>query len=131
MCVHLRPLLALLVAAAVASLAGCGSNSAVKTYPATGKVVVTGGQDWTGGVVEFESLTNPEHKTMGKIGKNGSFTLETLVEGRRTAGALEGQYRVTVIPPMREDQTGEPVTLSQTFTVEPRENSFTIELPRR
>src|SRR5262245_17379831 len=123
-------LLFALAAVSLALGAGCRSDPAVKTYPATGRVVVKGGGSLAGGVVEFQSLTDSGRMTSGKVEKDGSFTLSTLIDGKRVPGAVEGPYRVTVIPPMGEDQTAEPISLPQTRTVEARDNSFTLEVER-
>src|SRR5262249_54465488 len=106
-------------------IAGCGGG--LTTYPVKGKVVFQGGRLVTsGGRIEFQSTSDPQVKANGWIDHtNASFSLTTYREGKNVAGAVAGPHRVVV-------ELSNPVaviSLPQVYTVEPRENDFTIELP--
>ncbi len=124
--------------AALALFAGCrGGSKAPKTYPVKGKVVRADGSAYPGGMIEFRSTTQP-YNALGRIKpEDGTFTLNTLWEGKeRLPGAVEGAFRVTVTPDLGQDQTkqkGEPpvpVQLAEEYVVKPdSSNDFTITLP--
>jgi hypothetical protein len=108
---------------------GCRRNDeeGLQTYKVEGRVVHKGGQPFTGGLVEFQ--TNDASQTaIGEIQSDGSFALRTLREQKRVPGAAQGDYRVTVIPPMAEDQSGQPITLPRRYRIEPKDNYFTLEI---
>ena len=123
-----RPwLLVKVVAILSLGLAGCGRGLA--TYPAKGKVVIKGGRPVaSGGRIEFQSTSDPQAKATGWIDfTTGRFSLTTHREGRAVEGAVVGTHRVVV--ELRDPVA--VVNLSNVYTVEPRENEFTIELPKR
>jgi hypothetical protein len=78
--------------------------------------------------VEFQSLTDPALIVRGTIKPDGTFTLTTRNQaGKEAPGAVEGQYRVTVHPAMTENQSIEPIQVSELFTVKAQDdNRFTI-----
>jgi hypothetical protein len=123
-----------LVGLAGLSLVGCGGNN---LYPAQGKVTFKDGTPLTAGWVVFESVT-PGAKVgaRGNIQPDGTFQLSTFSEGD---GALEGSYRVAVMPPpgakegtpvrpLIHPRLQRPETSHLEFTVTPdkQKNYFTI-----
>jgi len=121
----------------LASQSGCGGSAAPlpETYPATGKVLQADGTAMTGGLVEFQSTAGPAATTNGEIQPDGTFTLFTMVEGERLAGAIPGTYRVTIMPMMsdqaEEQHLVEPISPPQTYEVKADgPNEFTIELKK-
>jgi hypothetical protein len=102
-----------------------------KTYPVNGKVVWQGGRPVTDGRIEFQSQSDSSLKAVGGIERDGSFVLTTYKEGKQRNGAVEGQHRVLVEPEW--GGTSVLITLPNPYTVEPHENTFTIEVrpPRR
>src|SRR5262245_17079827 len=118
--------IALAVVVAWAGIAcGCGSKIP-KTYPVTGKVVWTGGKPVTDGRIEFQSLSDDSLKAVGEIDQDGNFSLTTLRDGAKRVGAVEGQHRVIVEPEWGDDKL--IIALPSPYTVEKRDNTFTIEL---
>ena len=121
-----RPWILTMVAVfASAGIAGC---TGVKTYPVKGKVVFKDGRPVTGGGrIEFQSASDSQVKATGWIDmKDGSFSLTTFKDGKKIEGAVEGPHRVVV-------DLHNPVAvieLPNVYTVEPRENDFTIEVPK-
>jgi hypothetical protein len=117
--------------------AGCGKDTAPlpQTYPVNGKLVVKGGPALTGGTVEFQSQTEPSLMIRGEIKPDATFTLTTrTVAGKEVPGAPEGRYRVTVFPPMTQDQTVGPIQVEEVYAVKAQDNNaFTIPIaqPRR
>jgi hypothetical protein len=125
-----------LVLLAGLSLAGCGGSN---LYPAQGKVIFKDGTPLTAGWVVFESATpGAKAGARGDIQPDGTFQLSTSKEGD---GALEGPYRVAVVPPLPPGaKEGTPVrplihprfqrpeTSHLEFTVTPdkQKNYFTI-----
>jgi hypothetical protein len=115
-------------AVALATIGGCGWGLP-RTYPVKGKVVFMGGKPVTDGRIQFQSTTDPQMKAVGDIDKDGGFSLTTYVEARNVGGAPAGTYRVVV----ELERPIKVVALPNAYTVEPRENDFTIliEKPRR
>jgi hypothetical protein len=113
-----------LVALALAGSAGCGSGS--KTYPVNGRVVFKGGKAVTDGRIQFQSTSNPEVRAVGEIQPDGTFSLATHKDGKSIRGAVEGQHKVVV----ELERPAAVVVLATPYTVEPRENNFTIEVQR-
>jgi len=103
------------------------------THAVSGQVVYTDGQPLNGGTIQFVAFPhNPLLTVIGAIENNGHFTLNTLKGERKVAGAVEGQYQVTIIPPLPDNhQPVLPITLRGAYTVKPGENSFpTLKIPR-
>lgn len=127
---------ACLAAAALAwvFLGGCGEKvNLPQTYPVRGRVVYKGGVPVAGGVVQFQAHSDPRLLTNGETDVDGAFTLTTQVGGQKLSGAVAGEHQVTVVPPMPADQSAEPIVLPHPYTVEAKDNFFTIEIdkPRR
>ncbi len=120
-------------------LAGCNTEPALpKTYPVTGKVVFKGGQAMTGGAIEFKSADDPMLRVVGTIDPNGTFTLSTLKDNSRVTGAPEGDFQVTVLPPLGTNPGGsvadaqkgqQAIRLPKSYRIEAKDNTLDIELP--
>jgi hypothetical protein len=121
----------LLPAALVLPAGGCGGRSAnppPQTYSVTGQIVYHG-KLLTGGEVEFQSTKEPR-TARGIIQPDGTFRLRTFAGNDLVDGAVEGPHRVTVMPPLRGNQAGQPIHLPTTFTVKPgTDNHFTVTIP--
>jgi hypothetical protein len=143
-CLMVRPARAAVCLSAVfllAVLAGCGGRgpeALPPTYPAAGSVAYKGGRPMTGGAVLFVSAADPLLRVTGEVQKDGRFTLRTQKDGARADGAPEGEYRVEVLPPLVADPRGgvqaahkgvAAIPLPRKYRVEPRDNTFQIELP--
>ena len=118
----------------VLAAAGCGGPEGPATHPAGGRVVYAGGAPMPGGMVQFLPQGGGD-STLGAVGKDGAFTLFTLADGKKFPGAVAGNYRVTVLPPLGSGSAGQaaprPMTLSGMYTVRPEGgNDFTLVLPR-
>jgi hypothetical protein len=112
--------------------AGCGGPKAPPMYPATGKVVYTDGAAMPGGTVQFQPQPDGPLSAFGEVGKDGLFSLITMVDGKKIAGAAPGSYRVTIIPPFGPDQAVQPVSLPDMYTVKPESrNDFTFTVLRQ
>ncbi|MBN2295045.1 MAG: hypothetical protein JXM70_21630 [Pirellulales bacterium] len=70
-----------------------------QTYPVNGKVVVSNGKIPVGYLLQFES-GDPKTMAEGLIESDGTFKLVTRYEGVVCEGAVEGEYRVTIVAPM-------------------------------
>src|SRR5262245_35134694 len=121
----LRVFALVLIVAWTGSACGCGSKIP-KTYPVTGKVVWAGGKTVTGGRIEFKSLSDDSLKAVGEIDQNGNFSLTTFRDGEKRVGAVEGPHKVIAEPYWGADRA--IIALPNPYTVEKRENTFTIEL---
>jgi hypothetical protein len=110
-------------------LAGCKGSKLPKTYSAGGTVAWKGGQSMKGGSVQFLSKDHPEIRVTGLI-QDGKFTLQTLLDREKTAGAPEGEYQVSVILPLEGEHKGvPPISVPGTFKVSPAgDNQFKIEV---
>lgn len=122
-------------ALALAAIVGCGGPKGPATYPAGGKVVDAAGEPWTGGTVQFQPPDGGPGAAVAEIQKDGTFTLYTILDGRKAAGALAGPYRVVVLPPLGRNQAAQPrvspVTLPGLYVVKPEgDNDFTFTVPR-
>lgn len=119
--------------------AGCGRMS-----PVSGTVTYADGQPLDRGTIEFELVAEKQKdrvSALGTIGSGGAFTLSTHAEAD---GALQGEYRVAVFPPVvlppdpgvappppfrpfpKKYQSVE--TSGLTATVQPGRNEFTFVL---
>jgi len=78
--------------------AGCSSGG-IKTYPVRGKVEVKDGDIalLTGSHVAFKHETDEMLRPSGKIASGGSFTVETLHQGKILHGAPAGKYTARII----------------------------------
>jgi hypothetical protein len=112
-------------------VAGCGSPGPTlpQTYPAGGSVVYKGGTPMRGGSIQLTTSADPLLRILGEIQPDGTFTLNTLKDKAKAAGAPEGEYQVIVLPPLQGEHRGvPPINLPRPYKVEPRENRFKIEL---
>lgn len=113
---------------------GCSREPTVtppKTYPLTGRVVISGRPLPVNSRIQFHP-EDPELLSSGKIGVDGSFSLSFLFRNKKLPGAAEGPHEVIVVTPLSVDQKGgERIVLKQSYTVEPKENHFTIPLDYR
>ena len=116
---------------AVLVAVGCGGPRGPATYPAKGKVVYADGQPMTGGVVQFQPEKDAGASILADVGKDGTFSLYTLFDGKKTTGAVAGSYRILAIPPLGADQAVHPVQLPDLYTVQSDGgNDFTLTIPR-
>jgi hypothetical protein len=132
-----RCLLAAMLVAPVLGATGCSASKLPKTYPAVG-TVYEGGQPLKGGSIQFLATGRPEVGVIGEIKSDGTFELRTIKDNEQAKGAPEGEYHVTIrpaLPPhlahdVMAAQKGMPeIKLTATVKVEPKENTFKIELP--
>jgi len=110
---------------------GCGNSSSTlpPIYPVTGSVNYKGGGPVAGGAVQFTPVSDPSFSVSGEINDDGSFTLYTVKGNERVQGAPEGEYKVTVQPPIPADHRAVPaIALPKTFHIEAKDNSFSIEV---
>lgn len=107
---------------------GCGSNKATvpKTIPVTGKVYFKNGQPVADGFIEFRSKADPNLTTASLIAKDGSFSLSTIVGREKVAGAVEGDYDVTINLPMGDDQNVKSVRQAKPYKVAAPDSVFRI-----
>jgi hypothetical protein len=101
-----------------------------KTCAAGGSVTWKEGQPMKGGSVLFSSKTDHEISVAGQIQDDGTFILHTIIDRSRRAGAPEGDYQVSVIPPLQGGHKGvPPIAVPGTFTiVSGGENKFKIQV---
>jgi hypothetical protein len=130
-------------------VAGCRQSDAIKTYPVKGKVVFKGTGEpaarLAGGYVVFELVTDAGKVfAQGKIEEDGTFALGSIINNKGADGALPGEYRVRVTPPL-DAENRKPIRgildpQFQSFdksgirqTIVAGVNDFTIEVapPRR
>ena len=97
-----------------------------ETYPVTGEVMIAPGEPLNRGTIQFESTTDNSMTAIGEIGPDGRFSLTTYLDGVKLEGTLTGPSRVTIIP-FAEDQSAMPIALPELYTVEAKENYFSIE----
>ncbi len=88
--------------AMIAILSGCRRGREVvppTTHPVNGKVVVSGGKIPAGYLIQFEP-DDPKCMAEALIEPDGTFKLITRYEGVICQGAVEGEYRVSIVAPM-------------------------------
>lgn len=87
---------------------GCGGPEFPKTYPLSGKVLLPGGKPLQGGKVEFESVADPTLRGVGELEQDGTFgrVYSYKANGRETQGLVEGEHRVRIEVPTREEDEG-------------------------
>jgi hypothetical protein len=121
----------LVVGAFITLVVGCGSSSSglPPTYGVTGTAHYKDGSPVAGGAIEFASISDTSFSISGEIGDDGSFTLYTIKGSDRVRGVPEGDYKVTVRPPIQADHRPvAAIELPTTYHVEPRDNTFSIEV---
>jgi hypothetical protein len=112
-------------------LVGCSGPDPAQQgmVSAQGKVVRKGGQPFPGGAIEFRPADGSEGVSSGEIQPDGSFTLATLVGDDVVPGIKPGQYQVTVVPRMGEDQSATPpIQLKNPYAIEPDGGPLTIQV---
>lgn len=109
---------------------GCGSRVALPPlYKATGAVLSKDGTSLAGGTVRFTPVADTSFSVTGPIQGDGTFILHTIKGATKVSGAPEGEYRVTVLPPLRADQRPiVPIDLPETRRIEARDNHFSLEV---
>jgi hypothetical protein len=124
---------AMLLVASFSVLASCSrkiERAAPPTFPVKGRVVTSGDRLPVGGCVEFEPNQNGlEITACGVIGSEGQFSLSIPFVDRVLPGATEGSHSVRILLPI--DDGGGVVRIREAFIVQPRENEFTINIPKR
>jgi hypothetical protein len=121
---------------------GCGPNEELpKTYTVTGKVVLKNGKPLKGGFITFTSVASDEQRAYGDIKEDGTFKLDTVAltsraRSERLAGAVEGEFKVTIRPAGSVDDGmgGPPIgggrpafTLKKRYKIEAKEhNDITV-----
>jgi hypothetical protein len=118
------------VAALLLPLAGCTSSAGLPpTYPAGGSVEYKDGSPMKGGTVQFSTSSDPLLRVVGQVREDGTFTLNTIKDRSRAAGAPEGEYQVIVQPPLIGEHKGViPITIPKPYKVEAKDNQFRIQL---
>jgi len=113
------------------ALAGCsGGPVPPPLHPVKG-TVMKAGQAVSAGTLQFRSDLEPPLTTLADIAPDGSFMAATLFNDRRLPGARPGPYRITVILAGGADgRSFTPIDIDQTFTVEAKENYFTIDVSK-
>lgn len=126
---------------ALLGILGCGDASKQPDFPELHPVkgvIKMGGQPVKGGAVRFTPEPDrPEFLINSEVGDDGTFSLSTVrttdKKGERRPGAPAGRYRITYTPMVMDQTAGgfmEPITPSQTYTVQAGPNDLTIDLPR-
>jgi hypothetical protein len=87
---------------------GCG-QSEPKTYPVQGKVVFKGKGGnvarLAGGMVRFQSVSDPNLTAVGEIADDGTFSMGAFLKDKGLSGVPAGQYKARVDPP-EDDEEG-------------------------
>ena len=122
---------AVCMAAVILLLSGCYSKPSYtppEMYPVVGKVISPSGKVPVGAVIKFSSADGLQ-TAHGKIAEDGSFALRTLFHEEWLSGAVEGPKSVQVLLPLGANRQGDQAILvNQTYTIEPKENNFTVTL---
>ncbi len=119
-----------LIASFLFFVVGCTSSAGLPpTYPAGGSVAYKDGSPMKGGTVQFSTSSDPLLRVVGQVREDGTFTLNTIKDRARAAGAPEGEYQVIVQPPLIGEHKGVvPLTLPKPYRVEAKDNQFRIQL---
>lgn len=130
----------LLLLIAIAPLAACNSKPerpAPPTYPVTGEVKTSGVQLPAGAQIEFRPVRDAkadELTARGNIDAAGKFKLRVPYIDRVLSGATEGPHTVRIVFSSSNNPNSPYsaglIEISEKFTVEPKENHFTITLPK-
>ena len=122
----------------LAVVPGCATKEEMpKTYTVKGKVVLKNGKPLKGGFITFTSVTSDEQRAYGDIAEDGTFKLDTVAltsraRSEKLAGAVEGEFKVTIRPAGSiDDGTGGPpigggrpaFTLKKRYKIEAKENN--------
>lgn len=119
------------IVATIAISIGCRRGRVVvppPTYPVNGKVVVSNGKIPVGYLIQFES-GDPKCMAEALIESDGTFKLVTRYEGVVCEGAVEGEYRATIVPPMSPDaEFSDPKRFPNPIRIKAETNEVTISL---
>lgn len=97
-----------------------------ETHKVQGKVVYSGGKNYTdGGVIEFRHETQIGATSIGLIEPNGTFSLQTSTAQHKVQGAMEGAYTVTIIP-SAPDQNVQPIPIKKKYNIATGDNNLTV-----
>jgi hypothetical protein len=112
-------------------MSGCGkpAKEIPKTWSVKGKAL-NAGRPFVGGTIEFQP-SGEGQRAIGEIGPDGSFSVFTFFDNDKIDGAVPGTYRVSIIPPIPPDQNVQSFNLPKTYTIEPRDNDFTIDVSKK
>jgi hypothetical protein len=124
------------LAVVVLAFTGCSKKpdrQTPQTFPVTGQVISHDDRLPVGGCVEFKPGQNEfEFTAMGVIDAEGNFSLRIPYVDRVLSGATEGPHSVRVMLPIgKSGGGGGVVPIEGSFTVQPRENYFTINMPKK
>ncbi|HOM16582.1 MAG TPA: hypothetical protein PLQ00_04595 [Thermoguttaceae bacterium] len=121
---------AMLVVVVVGATFGCGrklQRQLPTTYPVAGRILAPAGQQIpVGARIEFRT-DDPNMVAFGNVEPDGRFTLQTLYYEKLLPGAAAGRYKVTLLTTVN-NIPGPVITIPEVFTVEPKENQFTVNL---
>ena len=112
-------------------LASCNrkvERPAPPTFPVIGMVQTNGGPVPVGGCVEFESRQGTGLNAIGVIDASGNFSLHVPYVDRVLPGATEGPHDVRIMLPI--EKGGAVVRIPNALVVQPRDNHFTISMPK-
>jgi hypothetical protein len=114
-------------------LGGCSATPprepAPPIFPVSGQVVLPGGKPFPGGVIHLVTRNYPTFAITGNIDSDGSFRVETIVEGQRLRGAPPGPCQVMLSPPLKGDLSGlKTYQPTRDQVVQEGENHFRIEV---
>ena len=100
-----------------------------ETYPVSGNLVAPAGKIPAGSLIKFIHKDG-KHTAEGTLQEDGSFTLKTLFHEEWLPGGVEGDYtRAEILVPLGLGPLGgQTIRHNQKFTIEPKENSFTVTL---
>jgi hypothetical protein len=116
-------------------LAGCNEKKGgdlPQTYPVKGKVLDTKGNPLKGGTVQFDTGKLVDMSVMGMIEPDGIFTIKTFRDKAESVGAPEGDYQVTVLPPLGDGNAPpQPIIAFKRFQVEAKDNTCDIDLRKK
>ena len=106
--------------------AGCGTSEFPKSYPVSGTILLPDGTPMKGGHIEFESVTDPNMRAMGEIGKDGTFASVYTYKsnGHEVAGLIAGEHRIRFELPGGEDNEGGEKQQRKPPLIETRYRSF-------
>ena len=119
------------VAVAVAVTVGCHQKvtyTPPEVYPVTGKVIAPAGIPLAKATIEFRP-ENLEHMARGRVAEDGSFSLSVAFHDKLIPGATPGPHKVNVqVSGLGFGGSDKVYTVDGTYTIEPKENNFTITL---
>jgi hypothetical protein len=128
----------LILVTGLLTLASCSRSKPLRpappTFPVSGEVKLDGGKIPPGSTIEFRPENNEkaaELTAKGVVHASGKFTLCILYIDRILPGALEGRHTVTIsFPTGSSSNSSGLISIPEKFTVEPRENFFTVSVPK-